>query len=114
MRKKLINQKKKIINMRKGIAVNTILMMLVGIVVVGVIIYLVYKSLTNPSLSDEQCRSRLISQCMICRNMNWVSDVLVPSELLNDCAKGIFVYWKLNANCQADFMVSDCKALGIE
>jgi len=106
--------KKKIIDMRKGIATQTILLMLIGIIVVGILIYIVYRIVTTQSLSEEQCRARWINQCMMCKNINWQNTGGPPSSLLTDCAKGIFAGWNDNTNCQAGSMQAECKQLGVE
>jgi len=54
--------------MDKGIAITTIVLFLVGIVVAGVLIYLVYSSTTSPVLSSSECQARLIGWCTNCKN----------------------------------------------
>jgi len=104
--------------MSKGIATQTILLMLVGIIVVGIIIFIVYRMLTGPSLTEGECRARMITACMFCKNAGWDSTDGVPSDLTNKngCAKpgGIFEYWADNTQCNKGSMVEDCKQLGIE
>lgn len=106
--------------MSKGIATQTILLMLVGILVVGILIYIVYRTLMNPSLSEEECRARWISMCNVCKTSNWDPVVKVPSQLydtVNGCAKPdtIFKDWKDNTCCSNDcgFMKDDCTRFGI-
>jgi hypothetical protein len=52
--------------MNKGIATETILLLLVGIVVVGILVFLVYKYVIGAPLSQEECRGRLITWCTSC------------------------------------------------
>jgi hypothetical protein len=52
--------------MNKGIATETILMLLVGIVVVGILVFLVYKYVIGAPLSQEECRARMIAWCTSC------------------------------------------------
>jgi hypothetical protein len=101
--------------MGKGIATQTILLMLVGIIVVGIIIYIVYRSLTGPSLSEGECRARMINACMMCENVGWDKDYGVAAELHDPkiCAKGIFAYWDGNEQCKLDNMEIDCAMLGV-
>jgi len=54
--------------MKKGIATQTILLLLLGILVVAIIAYLVYKYAFNPVLPKEVCRSRAVSWCTLCKN----------------------------------------------
>jgi hypothetical protein len=102
--------------MGKGIATQTILLMLIGIVVVGILIYIVYRTVMNPTLSEEDCRARWISQCTICKNSGWLG-YTIPQEL-RDCAKGTtLAFFSDNADCQRGQWYNtegDCKTIGIE
>jgi hypothetical protein len=51
----------------KGIAIQTILLLVVGILVAGVIIFLVFRTTTSSTLSSTACQSRVISWCTTCR-----------------------------------------------
>jgi hypothetical protein len=53
--------------MNKGIAVNTILMLLVGIIVVGIIVILLYRYVIGAPLGQAECKARLISWCSGCK-----------------------------------------------
>jgi len=53
--------------MTKGIAIQTILMLLVGILVVGIIVYMVYRYMFAPGLSQEDCRGQIVSWCDSCK-----------------------------------------------
>jgi hypothetical protein len=54
--------------MSKGIAIDTVLMLLVGIVVVGILIFLVYRYVIGPLPPQEECRALAISWCTMCKN----------------------------------------------
>jgi hypothetical protein len=105
--------------MNKGIATQTILLMLVGLIVVGILIFIVYRSIvSNPSLSEGECRARLTNYCIMCKNGGWGTGMGIPASLRTDCAKGIFAYWSDN-NCCGDtaacgWTPTDCKMLGVE
>ena len=80
--------------MNKGIAVTTILTLVVGIVVVGIIIYLVYTYVLTPVIPEQDCRAMAISWCTSCRTANggnWTLDVKPePFSTLKVCAKTYF------------------------
>jgi len=76
--------------MTKGIAVQTILMLLVGIIVVGILVYMVYRYFMGAPLSEQDCRARVIAWCNGCRVMNFTqSGIQVTSEMA-DCASTYF------------------------
>jgi hypothetical protein len=68
---KYLFKEEKSIDMSKGIAIETILYLLLGIIVVGIIIYLVYTYTTGGQLNEQQCRSKVISWCTGCSVANW-------------------------------------------
>ena len=47
----------------KGIAIQTILLLLVGILVVGILVYLVYTYTTGSTLSKYECQTNVINWC---------------------------------------------------
>ena len=75
----------------KGIAIQTILLLLVGILVAGVIIYLVYTYTSGPSLSSYDCRTNLISWCTTCSIVSWNDGTKLSKEVA-DCTTKYFGY----------------------
>ena len=51
----------------KGIAVRTILLLVVGVLVAGVLVYIVYRNFVASSLSESDCRARIVSWCTSCK-----------------------------------------------
>jgi len=82
--------------MTKGIAIQTILMLLVGILVVGIIVYMVYRYFVGAPLSEQECRARAITWCTGCKNSNtgvtgdWSVAGSAPGSDLNTCAGTYF------------------------
>jgi hypothetical protein len=81
-----------VVNMKnKGIAVNTILMLLVGIIVVGIIIILVYKYVLGPQLGEPECKAKAISWCSDCKNAGWIDTAPTMSTELQTCADKFYM-----------------------
>jgi len=96
-RKYLFKEEKSIV-MSKGIAINTILYLLIGVLVVGVIVYLIYSYVMNPVLPETQCRTLATSWCTSCKTAGWAAGPTASSELQTCGAK----YWTtFPANCAA-------------
>jgi len=90
--------------MKKGIATETILLLLLGILVVGILVFLLYKYVFNPVLPEEVCKSRAVSWCTLCKNAypsfkcpdisdprDGIPDCFVPAgQDLKDCASEYF------------------------
>jgi len=66
--------------MSKGIAIQTILYLLVGVLVVAVVIYLVYTYAAGPGLDQQQCRSLVQNWCTSCKIADWASGFGTISE----------------------------------
>jgi len=100
--------------MRKGIAIHTILLLVVGLIVAGIIIYLAYRTFSGSALGQEECRSMAISWCTGCWNAmksagsdcdGWSGtgcDVGPdPSDELETCANSYYgAGWTSKANCE--------------
>ena len=90
--------------MSKGIAIETILYLLLGIIVVGIIIYLVYTYATGGQLNEQQCRSKIISWCTGCSVANWAAGTgTITAD--SDLGKCIDTYFETgwndgNADCE--------------
>ncbi len=80
--------------MSKGIAIETILYLLVGILVVGIVVYLVYTYVIGSPIDENRCRSMAISWCTSCKNANggdWTKVAgPTPSTDLQTCATNYF------------------------
>jgi len=93
--------------MSKGIAIETILYLLLGIIVVGIIIYLVYTYTTGGQLNEQQCRSKVISWCTGCSVANWAAGTgTLPSATEGDVEKCIETYFGTGD----DWSGADCNA----
>ncbi len=89
----------------KGIAIQTVLLLLVGILVVGVLVYALYSSTSNSPMSEYECRGKMISWCTGCSNAGWTGGTAM-SDKLKECAQK---YWSIagHADCNAK---QDCSA----
>ena len=91
-------KEKKVIVMSKGIAIQTILYLLLGIIVVGIIVYLVYTYTTGGQLNEQQCRSRIITWCTGCSVANWANGAgELPSATVGDVERCIETYFGTGA-----------------
>jgi len=96
--------------MNKGIAITTILTLVVGIVVVGIIIYLVYTYVLTPVIPENECRALAVSWCTQC-GMNWTTTIKASTNLQN-CASTYFSSGAPSSNWQCNNANSKtwCKA----
>ena len=66
-----MSNKKTQVSLHKGIATRSILLMLMGLLVVVIIAYLVYRVSSNPTLTLADCRSKLHDACLTCKTAQW-------------------------------------------
>jgi len=90
--------------MRKGIAIQTILLLLVGIIVVSILVYMIYRYTGGGVLNEQSCRSEMISWCNLCLGGKFQSGPAM-SEGLKDCAKK---YWNIDPPVRPCYAAKDC------
>ena len=93
--------------MRKGIAIHTILLLVVGLIAVGVVAYVVYKSFTGSALGREECRARIISHCTSCDMTKFASTGPVVSKSLADACSTYYTKFTEGETC--DNLCGVCK-----
>jgi len=99
--------------MSKGIAIETILLLLVGIIVVGVIVYLVYTYATGKTLSAYECRAKMVSWCTNCFNAGWPATITLGQEN-SDCLKNTMSYTlPPGTTCQTAKTNGECEKFGV-
>ena len=103
--------------MSKGIAIETILLLLVGIIVVGVIVYLVYTYATGKTLSAYECRAKMVSWCTNCFNVasgssTWPDNVNpLPTEISTCLSDTMGITLAANSHCSDG--QATCKNFGV-
>jgi hypothetical protein len=81
--------------MSKGIAIQTILMLLVGILVVGIVVYMVYRYMFSPGMGIQECRGRVVSWCTSCAAVSWRGGITLSPDVAG-CASQYFGYTVVN------------------
>ena len=98
----------------KGIAIQTILLLLVGIIVVSIIVYLVYSYTRSPTLSKTECLSIVTNWCTTCMVSGWDQYIECPSDV-KACGKLLVGsgWWEDNTDCAhgttLDAIKTDCR-----
>jgi len=97
--------------MSKGIAINTILYLLLGVLVVGVVVYLVYTYVTGAGLDVQSCRSIVQNWCTSCKIANWAPGfgTIAADSDVEYCVDTYFATtWDpTGADCDDDFAGDD-------
>jgi len=93
--------------MSKGIATETIIKIMLGLIVVAIILYLIYKFVLKSPIGSEECKARLVSWCTSCKIANYDA-VLDMSNELQDCLdKYKFVH--VHSTCKDLNVPDECK-----
>jgi len=87
--------------MEKGVAIHYIVALVIGIIVVVIMVYLMYRYVSREKLSAEECRARFIEWCTNCRNLNWqYSDVIkLPQKIKDECRDIFSKYFGFTLEC---------------
>jgi len=107
--------------MKKGIATETTILILIGILVIAIMAYLIYKAATTKTLSMYQCKAKLMDVCRMCKNTNWNEDYDLdqgPSNMfdtvITPCSTySEFFYWHDNHCCGETITPPDAKNCGL-
>lgn len=86
--------------MSKGIAIRTILYLLLGVLVVGILIYMVYTYGTGPGLDIQDCRSQIQNWCNGCMIAGWQAGIGEEDEDsdIGTCIKSYFASGNFGTN----------------
>ena len=86
--------------MAKGIAIQTILMLAIGVLVVGILGYMIYRYTSGSVLSDTECHAMLSQWCQQCEltDYNLEAD-LGDGDLLTCAQKFLSTAYVANDDC---------------
>ena len=77
----------------KGLATQTIGLILITIIVIGVLFYLFYKS--SKPVGVQECSARWFDWCMRCRSGGWNANMKTP-KFVSDCCQVLQKYHNLD------------------
>jgi hypothetical protein len=93
--------------MSKGIATETIIKIMLGLIVVAIILYLIYKFVLKSPIAPEECKARLTSWCTSCKISNFLA-VLDMSSDLQDCVVK-YTLSSVHHTCKDVNVPTECK-----
>ncbi len=97
----------------KGIAVPYIVALLLGIIVLGIIVYLVYLHIIlKQPLSCQECGAKFVNWCAKCFLKEWGGDNEMDEEL-KDCVPRCNLGIAREGGNECVGAEEDCKAVGI-
>ncbi len=113
-------------NVSKGVAIPYIVALVIGLIIIVFIVYWVYKTTTSSTLDLQKCKSRYITWCTNCAQMNWQYWHCMPQgvweckEILRSAGlivpSGGCTHFDPNvgvAVCNSPDVKKDCAALGV-
>jgi hypothetical protein len=71
----------------KGVAVSTIIMVMLGVIVLLFVGYWLVRTFTGSTLSKEECRSEYIQWCRTCAGMSWTGTATWEASLVSCLGK---------------------------
>jgi len=107
--------------MKKGVAIPYIVALVIGLIIVVIMVYLIYRFSGEEKWDAEKCRAMFMDWCIMCKNIGWSdSDKLkLPSDLVINCkdilAKHFaFVLDSRNDYCDTWKTKVDCCTVGVK
>ncbi len=101
----------------KGVAVQTIIMVMLGVVVLLFVGYWLVRVFTTPALSEEECKSLYIDWCRNCALNSWTGtnawDAIVTDCLGKYAAKMGFATITASGDCTNLANKNNCAIVGI-
>jgi hypothetical protein len=98
----------------KGIAISTIIMLMLGVVVLLFVGYWLVRAFSGKGLSSQECKSQFISWCEACAAKNWIGTATWSTDLTNCLAlydKTLGITQGTAGDCATN--LTGCKAVGI-
>jgi len=106
----------------KAIAVPYIIALVIGLIILAILVYWVFRTATSPTISVEQCKSRYITWCSNCAQMGWPAWHCMP-DAVKECEetlKKIGLHatdpgcsGQPDDGCNNTNVKEDCAALGV-
>lgn len=102
----------------KGVAVPYIIAIILGVIVLAVAVYLIYKVITGETLDCEECRAKFTGWCSTCYLANtgqttWINEGSKLGDKLAKCLNGCNVWTGVNENQNCVGSQDACKLVGI-
>ena len=100
----------------KGVAVQTIIMIMLGVVVLLFVGYWLVRVFTGKGLTAQECRSQFISWCESCAARGWTGTATWSADMvtcLGNYAQTIGLTTPLPANGDCAANKNNCIAVGI-
>ena len=102
--------------MPKAVAIPYIIAIVIGIIVLVLLVYWIYKIVTTPVLGCQDCKSMFIDWCAGCANLNagsptWPTDFSKSTSLIN-CLNNCPGLGTSGGSCSTN--LANCKAVGVK
>ncbi len=107
----------------KGVAVPYVIAILLGVIVLAVAIYIIYKVVTEGALECEECRAKFTGWCSTCYlansadPANWQNEGSELGDELYECVKTKCNIWSnpsgANQKCNSNNAQDACKNVGV-
>ena len=99
--------------MKKGLAIPYIIALILGIIILAVAAYLIYKAVTGNQINCQECRAKFTTWCSVCYLGNWDKDYTLGDELSKCVDKcGYWTGATADSKCDSDAK-SSCASIGI-
>ena len=71
--------------MSKAVAIPYLVAIVIGLIILVIMSYLLYKVYVTKKLPAEACRSEFMKWCSMCSNTGWKSSLTISQQLVDNC-----------------------------
>ncbi len=98
--------------MGKGVAIPYIIALVIGLIVLVLVAYWIYRMFSTGAMSAEECKSKFIDWCTSCMNRRWKGGSL--PQAISDCLKNSFnILIGVNESCENATAKLKCYEFGV-
>jgi hypothetical protein len=100
--------------MKRGLAVPYIIALILGLIILAVAAYLIYKAVTGGELDCQECKAKFTTWCSMCYLANWEKDYELGEELskcVSEC--GFWPGASEDMDCTHSNADESCKGTGV-
>jgi len=102
--------------MKRGLAIPYIIALILGIIILAVAAYLIYKAVTRDQINCQECRARFTTWCSVCYLGDWEHENQLGDELakcVDKCGYWTGAIASKNCNLDKDEATEACASIGV-
>ena len=104
--------------MNKAVAIPYLVALVIGLILLAILVFIFLRAATSPQLPAQECRSRFIDWCTMCKNVGWTDKLKLPDSLKEACRDVLLDEMGFDIddynNCAHEDVKKDCCEVGVK